>query len=737
MLALLLALQLAATPSVVLGDGLQPEPALRREVAAGWRDLETRWTAVGGAPLQSPGTIRIDRGRSLPQQMAGRSRVGAIELRQGVDGVLTGAMVTALRHELAHQFLFAACSAASDDALFHEAFAVATSGELAAWNEGPYLSMNAARRQLRSAPSLDVRSARSALARMLVNLPQASGLPRPLALRLRRCADRAAWVPLSVDDLTAVALTEGDALVVLNRHSGEVLREQGDARVPLPFGSTLKPFVAAGSLAHAPKLHPQPGRDDWFCGEALPDPVDLATALARSCNGYFLDWAAREPEVARLGAYGPLLRALGLAHLPEDGSEAIGLRPTLKLTPLALAQAYRVLAAAQPELLGMLRETPRHGTLAGLPVSPRLEGLALKTGTVRDADARVELGVIVAVDTDVLAVLVRKGRMPRAMAADLVEVLEPFRGQREQVSTEVQVLGLLPTDAVEARCAGLAVVVAPSGPELATHTSSALSLLVKSGQALCLGAPWMVSFPRGPQGGRPYAGSFRFDPPPPYRLPDGAPPISERTRRAREGSSFIFTTRLGLYTAGVLAAEDGPIAGEPRVALALTIAHNAQAPRHPHRPVCDTTHCQAFLGTVAPQAAELAALAQADATPGGWLPFSQGGDEAWTESRPLPRVARALGGVPSALGFSDGEVHATVESTEGDARYDDHLTLPCETLRNTLQLPACPASAQVTGSEVHFSGRGRGHGLGLDVERAKKSSRDARGILQEAYGPGR
>lgn len=737
MLPLLLALSVTAAPTFTFGPELGSEAQLGREANAGWSALEATWTAAGGAPLAHSLSLRIERARSLPSQVAGRSRVGLVELRQGDGGRLTEGLVTALRHELAHQFLFAACGTASDDALFHEAFAVATSGELAAWNEGPYLSMAAARRQLRSAPSLDTRSARAALARMLVNGPQQAGLPRPLALRLRRCADRGAWVPLSVDDLTALTLAAGDALVVLSRHSGEVLREEGDARVALPFGSTLKPFVAAGALAQAPRLHPRPGSDDWACGAALPDPVDVGTALARSCNGYFLDWAAREPSIAALGAYGPLLRALGLSRLPADGSEAIGLRPTLTLSPLALAQAYRALAESQPQILELLRETPRQGTLAGLPASPRLEGLALKTGTVRDADGRVELGLIVAVDADVLAVLVRKGKMPRAMATDLADALEPFRGQRAQELVEVQVFGLLPFDAVEARCAGLPILATPSGPLLASHTDGALGPLVKSGRALCLGAPWMVSFPQGPVGGRAYAGIFRFDPPPPYRPPEGAAPISERTRRAREGSAFVFATRLGLYTAGVLAAEDAQIAGEPRVALAQTIAHNAHAPRHLHRPVCDTTHCQAFLGTVPPHPGELAALARADATGAGWLPFSQGGEAPWAERRPLARVARALGGTPSALRFEADRAQVTIDGSEGDARFDDHLTLPCETVRSALQLPACPQEARIVGDEVRFLGKGRGHGLGMDVEHAKQSPRDAQGILREAYGAAR
>ena len=731
MTALLVALALAAAPKLEIAPGFEPAAPLGREVTAGWESLAQTWREVTGANDVRAPKLLLERGLRLRSDQAGKSRVGVIELRQTRDGSLTESMVVALRHELAHQFLWVACPQASDDALFHESFALATSGELSAWRDGPYLSMNGARNRLLRAKDPDSRGAREALARLLANEPVDHGLPQVLAQRLRRCADHAAWAALTPAELIEIPLADGDALVVLNRHSGEVLLQQGDARVPLPFGSTLKPFLAAGARAQGPVLPVDAHRAEWACGDDAPKTMDLPTALLRSCNGYFLDWTARAPAIAKLGAFGPVLTRLGLAHLPQDGSEAIGLRPTLKLSPLALAEAYRALGATSPKVLAILAGNAERGTLSGLAASARLHGVALKTGTVRDADSRVGLGWIAAVDDDVVAVMARKGRQPRDFAEAMAAVLARFHGQRAQVGSEVQVLGLVPPDRVQARCSGVGIIAAKDGPALAAGTQ--LAKLTERGEALCLGAPWMLSFPGGPSKGRAYAGTFRWSPPPAYHPPAGAPTPTERQVRARQGSSFVFQTRLLLYVSGVLAAEDAQIAGEPRVALAQAVAHNAGASRHRGRPVCDTTHCQAFLGTVAPAPGDAAALDGADATPAGWLPFSQGGDAPWSDVRTLAQVARALGAEPLELGFVSNRVRFLVRTRDGDAVYEDHAELPCERLRNPLHLPACPESATIVGRAVHFRGQGRGHGEGLDVEHAKRSALDHQALLREAY----
>ena len=86
------------------------------------------------------------------------------------------------------------------------------------------------------------------------------------------------------------------------------------------------------------------GPSAWRCGEAMPPRMDAAEALLRSCNGWFLAWAAEDARVVTFGRWGPALLELGLSGLPSDASEAIGVRPTLRISALGLAQAYRLLA---------------------------------------------------------------------------------------------------------------------------------------------------------------------------------------------------------------------------------------------------------------------------------------------------------------------------------------------------------------------------------------------------------
>src|SRR5438309_389967 len=85
----------------------------------------------------------------------------------------------------------------------------------------------------------------STSARALVEtLAPGTALPASLQRRLRACAPGRSWTATSVAELaSAEALSVSDAAVVVSRHSGEVLVAEGAARQPLPFGSTLKPFV--------------------------------------------------------------------------------------------------------------------------------------------------------------------------------------------------------------------------------------------------------------------------------------------------------------------------------------------------------------------------------------------------------------------------------------------------------------------------------------------------------------
>ncbi|WP_043430043.1 SpoIID/LytB domain-containing protein [Cystobacter fuscus] len=729
------AVVLAATPVFVTRGDVTPEAALRSEAEATWRSLEARYVAeAGGAPARAPATVLLKRGETLLPSRNGQGRPGVVELRQDSAGVLDARLRVALRHELAHQLLWWACPASAEDRLFHEAFALAVSGELAEWREAPYQSLASASVELARSPDVDTPRARRALARVL---NEDAGFPRALTRRLRQCQEGTRWtVPLSVGELAGHAeRSAAQATVVLSRHSGEVLFSEGAFRTAMPYGSTLKPFVVAGSTVAPPVLSPRAEVAEWGCGERMPERMDVRTALLRSCNGYFLDWEGKGSAPRAFGAWGAVLSAVGLSSEPLDMADAIGLRATLRLSPWGLAQAYRLLAEARPDLLTWLADTAARGTLSELPASKDYAGVATKTGTVRDAESRPVLGWIVAVDADLVAVVARPGKMPRAFADEVPRLLARVRSQHAGLeAARVQVLGLLSSDVVEARCPGAGFVLEDGTPRVVPGDFAKLEPWVKKGGAVCLGSPWRVRFPEVPAG-RDYAGVLTWSPPPPYAPPAGVP-TSPTALKARRGSAYVFRTTRLQYAAGVVTAEDAALKGEARVALARVVAHNERHAdsRHPGRPLCDTTHCQSFQGTVRIAPEDARALRAPALRWREWLTFSKGGQAPWTQTRPRAQVESLLGRGVTAVRFAEGRVHYLRTRSEGGAVFDAPESLPCEVLRSTLKLPACPRSAAFEDARVTFQGQGQGHGEGLDVEAAKVSGAPQEQLLEAAYG---
>ncbi|NOK22362.1 hypothetical protein, partial [Corallococcus carmarthensis] len=541
--AVAVAVLLSASPTFVTRGDVTPEADLRREAQAAWTSLETQYAAqAGGLPTRAPASVTLQKGTALPPERNAQGRPGVVELRQNTPGVLDARTRTALRHELAHQLLWWACPASSEDRLFHEAFALTVSGELSAWRDGPYQSLSSAAKEVASAPAVDTPRARRGLARIL---GEHTGFPAALTRRLRQCHDGTRWAaPLTVEELADVAVLAPEAAtVVVSRHSGEVLLAEGDVRRAVPYGSALKPFLyAAGTVvaregagapsrrdsgdagasgtslvadsSAPPLLAPRRGVQEWACGADLPSVVDARIALLRSCNGWFLDWEATGRAPKALGVWGPVLSAVGLTGLPSDMTEAIGLRSAHGLSPWGMAQAYRLLAEARPDVLALLTGNVDEGTLSGLSTSKALKGVATKTGTVRDAASRPQFGWIAAVDADLVAVIMRPGKMPRHFVDELPALLARVRRQAGLEAARVQVLGLLPSNTVEARCAGAGFSLEDGLPRAAPPDFSRLDALTSKGPAVCLGSPWRVRFPDGPDGGRDYAGVFTWSTPP-------------------------------------------------------------------------------------------------------------------------------------------------------------------------------------------------------------------------------
>lgn len=324
------------------------------------------------------------------------------------------------------------------------------------------------------------------------------------------------------------------------------------------------------------------------------------------------------------------------------------------------------------------------------------------------------------------------GRPPPWSAADLVarvdedrivvgevRALVPPRARADSAA-EVQVFGLVGADRVTIRCGGRGVRLSGERIEELPPDWQTLRDALGTGTILCAGAPWEARVADGTP--RPYAGTFSFRP-----LPEGRPDpgTTVREARARRGSEVIFRTSLVSYVSGVLAAEDASLTGEAAVALAEVIAHDAGVARHRDRPLCDTTHCQAFLGTAAPSVDASRALELPELPTDRWLPYFRGGGERWEVRRSRAEVGAVVGEATRISG--DGRT-LEITRTGGVER------LPCERARAALRLPGCPTEAVFEGETVRLRGRGRGHGQGLDVEAARRSGLPANELLRRAYG---
>lgn len=727
---------LAAVPRLTVAPGLEPSLEVQQSAVTTWEALDALFLSQTKRPPPSPrGQIVIEKSRLEPGK-GGQSGLGHVLLRQERPGLFGVAEKQWLAHELGHQFLLHACAPASDDALFHEAFSIATSGELSAWREGDYQSLSDAAKTLSGKISLDTPKSRRALARLLVeSLGPDDRLPRVIGRRLEACDGRTPWQALTVSELTAIDSDAGaEAWLIMSRASGEVLLSSGEIARARPFGSTLKPFLYAGQTTH-PALRPRVGDQEWACGDVLPATMRAPEAVLLSCNGYFLDWAESTKGVERFGPWGSVLLSLGMSRLPEHMSEAIGLRSTLSLSPLGLAAAYRLLADARPDVITMMKRNGKEGTLAKLPESEALSKVGTKTGTVRDGASRPLAGWLVGITEQVVIVQVVPGRAPRQFAGDFVKLVEKASQLWARDAVEVQVFSLLTPSQVDVRCDRAGFALTLEGPAPLTNEWTPLAEVLPRGKLVCLTAPFEVRIFKVTEA-RPYAGTFRRDPPAPYVPPPGMT-VTEKERRARTGSEVIFRTTRLLYVTGVLASEDASIVGEPRAALARVISHNVDSrERHGSRPVCDTTHCQVFQGT--PRAAESDAetLTRPPIMRKSWLPFSRGGEEPWSETRPRKDVERALGmklSLVTRLSSRGGLLRVTRTITgEGDP-YEDTEESMCEAFRGPLKLPSCPTEASWNEKTVEFSGAGKGHGMGLDVEAARRSGLDQDEILKRAF----
>ena len=192
-------------------------------------------------------------------------------------------------------------------------------------------------------------------------------------------------------DAPGVSRTNEPNIAVVRVADGKLLRQTGPAIAPTRPGSTIKPFTLyallqqtgfdpAKRIACPGKLTIAGRRFDCSHGPAIPA-VDASQAIAYSCNHYFAHWSRILNEANLHAALAHFHLTASHAHTPDELTlQALGEWGT-EVTPVTLAQAYRLLALDENEpklapLFAGLRLATREGTaqLAG-------SGFAGKTGT--------------------------------------------------------------------------------------------------------------------------------------------------------------------------------------------------------------------------------------------------------------------------------------------------------------------------------------------------------------------
>lgn len=210
----------------------------------------------------------------------------------------------------------------------------------------------------------------------------------------------------------------------------------------------------------------------------------------------------------------------------------------------------------------------------------------------------------------------------------------------------------------------------------------------------------------------------------------------------KTGDKLVLVTDPESYADGVLGSEAADLRGSAREALRAVIVWDGlhgQARHLDTKSVCDSTHCMVFKGdekSTENTPVELLRLLDQIAKRNAieWFHFSRGGQEAWRREISASRLAQEFN-EELILSLSrerdrNGEVafHMVYQDSEE--------SVGCEVVRKKLNLPSCPEAVKSSSTSFIFSGVGKGHGIGLDVEAARsaaKSGASAEKIIEEAY----
>ena len=219
------------------------------------------------------------------------------------------------------------------------------------------------------------------------------------------------------------------SFLLLDAHTGRVLASRWDHQdEPIPMGSLLKPFTALAYGEQHGYRYPNHICRGTPTGCWLPrghGDVNLTSAIAHSCNSYFLmltaDMIAEDvsPTAMRFG--------LDLPGSEASGAELAGLGTRWRTSPLRLARAYLELARQRrqpgvPQILDGMALSAWQGTGAEVHRAFPFPRALVKTGTAACTHSRHAPGdgftvVLEPADNPQILLLVRVHGVPGARAA--------------------------------------------------------------------------------------------------------------------------------------------------------------------------------------------------------------------------------------------------------------------------------------------------------------------------------
>jgi cell division protein FtsI/penicillin-binding protein 2 len=257
----------------------------------------------------------------------------------------------------------------------------------------------------------------------------------PVVSRSRPDAEQVTAGPTSLFAQSAAQALNRDfpdanvSFLLLDARTGQLLASRWErATVPIPLGSLAKPFAA---LAYGEQhefrypSHTCRGSKSGCWRPRGHGDVDLASAIAFSCNSYFrfltsdLNAADVLPTASRFG--------LDLPDRNTHGGEFAGLGTRWRISPLRMAHAYiellgeRQRPAVRQILAGMAQSALR-GTGAEVDRALQSETALVKTGTAACTHSRPAPGdgfavALVPAEDPRLLLMVRVHGVPGSVAA--------------------------------------------------------------------------------------------------------------------------------------------------------------------------------------------------------------------------------------------------------------------------------------------------------------------------------